>query len=277
MVEIRRHAHGADKQATDKPGGGDSRGSVLNGGRADRGVETMTLAIVGAKGGVGATTIALNLSVYLALSGHEVALVDASGSCIGPGDLLIGPTSSRVEDRLASRLQITRDLSKRTVQRHKSSSGHYRNFRILDCPSHVLNAQADMIHASDRIVVVCDPDSMSVTSAYTIVKRIFACKCHNAVSVLINRAESLAQADRVGARIVHTCDRFLNFSLAYAGFVLNDSQVGRAADRRLPFVVGFPRCPAGLCIKALAARVLRAGAVMERENGLSARIAGLFA
>ena len=90
-------------------------------------------------------------------------------------------------------------------------------------------------------------------------------------------AASVLLAKQVYGRVAGVAARFLQFSLADAGYVLHDPHVQSAVRERRPFYIGHPRCPAGLCIAALAVRLFRSRTASRSAGGVLARLADLFA
>jgi flagellar biosynthesis protein FlhG len=230
-----------------------------------------TVSLIGSKGGVGVTTLSVNLATLLVLSGYEVTLRggDAYESSL---------------DGLC-RGWIATDLSRHPLERrlHVLRNGSFVNaferrfsIRVVDIPGHRLSASQPALVESDAIFIVTDCSVSSVTSCYSIVKAYFVDCEFDALFLSVNRSVSAGAGSGVFGRLNATCERFLNFSLASGGFVLNDSCVGQASEHRTPLVVGFPRCPASLCLKALATRVLRVGAAWERQDGSSAESSGIW-
>jgi flagellar biosynthesis protein FlhG len=118
------------------------------------------------------------------------------------------------------------------------------------------------------VLVVTTPEPTAITDAYAVVKVLTREGAQQRISLLVNQARSAAEAKVVYDRISKVARQFLGVSLLEAGHVLSDEQVPTAVRRRVPFVLGSPRCAASQCIAQLAMRLERgvAGAMAGGAN-----------
>jgi flagellar biosynthesis protein FlhG len=89
------------------------------------------------------------------------------------------------------------------------------------------------------------------------------------VSLLVNQVRNVNEAKVVHGRIAKVAKQFLGVSVLDAGHVVSDENVPQAVRRRLPFVLGNPKCAASQCVAQLAMRLEQgvAGAGGIDQNG----------
>jgi len=129
---------------------------------------------------------------------------------------------------------------------------------------------------ADRVWVVTTTEPTALTDAYATVKALQREQCRARVELVVNMANTRAGAQAAYHRVAGVARKFLNFSLANGGYMLQDTAVELAVQARCPFVVRYPGSNASSCIAAMASEVSRAFAVQPSGNGFFNRVAGLF-
>lgn len=249
------------------------------------------IAVTSGKGGVGKSSLALNLAVAAASRDRRVVLVDADLG-LANLDVMCGVNpSAGLADVIAGR----RHLSEITVPTHygidlvPGASGIAALADLDDEDRQRLLAQmetleraADLIvidtgagisrnvvrfaAAADEVYVIATPEPTSITDAYAAIKLISMTKEHAAVRLVVNQASSRREAGKVGGRIASVSRRFLGLSVDEAGYILQDSKVGEAVRLRRPLVRAFPGSEAALCIASLAKKLDGNGAPAGGEG-----------
>lgn len=227
------------------------------------------VAVAGGKGGVGTTTIAVNLAVALANLGRRTVLADASpaGSDAsilcglsgrrtivsspsgrqsiadllepGPGGVRVlagpwsngemGPSASPVEGRVIEELR---------------SFGPGADLLIFDAGNSPNRIARRIWYAADLVLLVATPELASVMNAYASVKALAGPDGPAEIFTVINMAPTAAVADDIHVRLSLACRRFLGMGLRPAGFVPPASQIEDAGRRGEPFVLASAGCPA---------------------------------
>lgn len=261
----------------------------------------VTIAVVSGKGGVGKSNIAVNLSICLALRGQRVALVDVDMG-LANADLLLNVTPTyTLADVLsgarsvaevvieapggvqfvggASGLHELADLSefeRQRLARQLMDLETNTDIIVLDCGAGIGGTVLGFAMCADRVVVVTTPQPTALTDAYAMVKALDREKCEADVSIFVNMASSRAVAHRAYQRIAGVAKRFLNYSVAESGYMLQDRAVELAVQHRCPFVIRSPGSNATACISAMANEISRAVPGVQRFGGFFSRVAGLF-
>jgi flagellar biosynthesis protein FlhG len=224
------------------------------------------IVVAGGKGGVGTSTIAINLAVALADVGHATLLVDAD-----PRDnlaMLCGIEERyTLDDLLAARRSVAEVVAAGPggIQIVAGSRGWDESgigsATIADRLIEVLDSgdvKADLVvidagnttsptvrrlwQAANAAVMVATPDAASVVGAYESIKVLTS---SGAICLLVNRATPTVAATVYG-RVARACRRFLGVRLESAGHApsvrqaengskkLNIRPIGADKKRELP-------------------------------------------
>src|SRR3990172_5607489 len=261
----------------------------------------LTLAIMSGKGGVGKSNVAVNLSICLSERGIRTALMDLDMG-LANADLLMNLQPRYTLAHLVAGVRTIEDISVRGpggIQFIPGASGtqglaNLSEFERQNLISqlHKLDASADIIvfdlgagisrnvtsfaHAADRAWVVTTPEPTALADAYATIKALQREQCRARVELVVNMANSRAEAQAAYRRVAGVARKFLNFPIADGGFMLQDTAVELAVQARCPFVIRYPGSNASACIAARASEVARSGVVPPRRGGFFKRVAGLF-
>jgi flagellar biosynthesis protein FlhG len=242
----------------------------------DTGPPSRLVALTGGKGGVGATTLAVNLSVALAQQGARVVLVDADLYRADVAALCSLPEQASVADVLMARRDIHEvlqrgpagiqvlpgvwapgpltDCSEKAQRRlidQLRTLGRHADVVILDVGNQPSEFVLRFWEAASEIVLVSTADSISVMDTYATIKTL-APSGHAVMRLLVNQAAAAHEAVDVHRRIDQSCQRFLGREVGLLGFVPPDEQVAAAARAGVPVVLASPACPATREIERVA-------------------------
>ncbi|WP_417498549.1 MinD/ParA family ATP-binding protein [Marinobacter koreensis] len=183
--------------------------------------QTRTIVITGGKGGVGKTSVALNLALTLARQGKRVLLLDGDTD-LANVSIMIGlyPRQTlanvitgecRLEDTLleadhglhivpgASGVQECLDMTPQDSMRLLRGLGQLEkryDYVITDTPAGLQAASLHMIAAAELACVVVTPDPASLTDAFSLIKVLKRRGYRRRPSILVNMAQGQARPDR---------------------------------------------------------------------------------
>ena len=256
-----------------------------------------TLAVTSGKGGVGKTSVTVNLAVQLSQMGRDVILLDADlGTAnadvvcnINPPRNLSHVVAGRcsLQDALVEAPGGFRMIAGASGLSQMAALSEFERARLMD-QMRSLEEEADLILidtgagvgpnvlgflvAADQILVVTTPEPTAITDAYAVIKTV--CKQADGLDIrlLVNMVRDEREARAVYDRVSGVCGKFLNIIPRYAGHILSDTRVPHAVRRRQPFVLEHPTSPASVCVHRLAHRIDR-HASTPRDHGLLRRMA----
>ena len=233
--------------------------------------------LLGARGGVGTTTLSVNTSVALAQLGHRVVLVDAH---LGRSD--IAPMCRIREqygvfDLLAARRDIhevlepgplgvqvlpgtwgaadSTELSAYSKQRLVSrllTLGPYADWIIVDAGNQSGPLLNSLCQAAQTVLLVTSPETISVMDAYATIKTLIRESFAPTLQLVINQSASESVSQDVQSRIATSCERFLRFPVKPATIVPLDEQVGAAAELGVSLMTKAPVSRAARAVELLA-------------------------
>lgn len=224
-----------------------------------------TIAVTSGKGGVGKTSISINLGCALCNAGKRVVLFDAdlqlanldvalgiyseySLQHVISGDrtltevLTDGPFGMQVvtggsavttlmhagPKRLATFMSQLDDLAKTT------------DFLLFDTAAGLDNRVFAFLKRADEVLVVVTPEPTSVTDAYSTIKVLHKRKPNSVIRVLVNRAPNDNSAQATFRALKTTVQNFLDVDLLSAGYVLRDEAFEKATLMRKVVYMEFP-------------------------------------
>lgn len=217
------------------------------------------IVVFGGKGGVGTTTISVNLAAALARRTVRTLLIDAAGS----GDAAI---ACRIDPRYTladvlsgahtvvealhpgpSDLEVLAGVRGRTPSAEDSPAAWDRLLAdlaalnpppgaiVLDGGNHPDRTARRLWQAADLLLLVTTPETAAVMSTYASIKVLAESGKMAPIHLLVNMAASSEVAEDVYGRLAQACRRFLALPLLGAGHVpadvglLEPATVGRGA------------------------------------------------
>jgi flagellar biosynthesis protein FlhG len=236
------------------------------------------IAVTGGNGGVGKTSVAVNLTVALAALGRRVVLLDGDLG-LANADVFLG-LSPRYT--LAHVLAGERTLDEVMVQAPQGFHlipaaagaadlaqlgaaehvGLIRAFSALATRLDVLivDTAAGLSHsvlqfsqaAQHVMVVICD-EPASITDAYALIKILSRNHGVQRFRVLANQIRTPGGGRELFQRFERVAARFLDVILEYAGEIPDDDCLRRSVRGQRPVLDEYPGSPAARAFKKLAA------------------------
>lgn len=238
------------------------------------------IAVTGGKGGVGKTSVSVNLSVALAQMGRRVALLDAdlglanvdimlglnakhnledvlAGTytlmdimLMGPGGIRIIPASSGTQ-----RMAQLGALEHAGLIHAFSEISEQIDVLIIDTAAGISDSVISFVRAAQEVlVVVCDEPS-SITDAYALMKLLNRDYGLSRFRVLANMTRTAQEGQNLFNKLTLVSERFLDATLQFVGSVPFDDGMRKAIQRQRAVVDMAPRSKAGLAFHSLAEKV----------------------
>ena len=224
-----------------------------------------TIAITSGKGGVGKTSIAINLGCALSEAGKRVVLFDADLQLAnldvalgieseyslqqvvsGEKSLTEVLTSGPMGMRIITGGSAVTTLMHAGPQRIATFMGQLddladtTDFLLFDTAAGLDNRVFAFLKRADEVLVILTPEPTSVTDAYATIKILFRRKPDATVRALVNRASSEKVAKATYRALKSTVQNFLDRDLLYAGCVCRDECIERATLMRTVAYTQFP-------------------------------------
>lgn len=264
------------------------------------------IAVTSGKGGVGKTSLVVNLGITLAGMGQRVVIFDADLGlanaevlmAINPpstlfdclyGDksiediIIPGPCGLKLISGGSGFLELANLDSVRRQKLIESLSYFDRetDFLLIDTGAGITKNVLGFVAAASEVIVVVTPEPTSLTDAYSLIKVLSMFKVHSEVMLVINMANDELEAKRTAQKIENVINQFLQIKVNKLGWVMEDSMVSQAVKKQEPFSMFKPYSPPSRSISMIARHLLSGqedGTLGQRHSamGFFHRLTRLF-
>ena len=238
------------------------------------------IAVTSGKGGVGKTTVAVNLSLALAKRGRRVVLLDGDlglanidvllgltpkytladlidGRCalsdvllLGPGDIRIVPASSG-----------NKSMANLSPAQHAGLIQSFNDMAdsldvlVIDTATGIGESVVNFVQAAQEILLVVCDDPTSIADTYALIKLLSASHGINRFRVLVNMAHNPDEGRYLFNKLANLVNQFLDVSLHYVGAIPYDVCVRRAARKQRAVCEFFPNSKCAYAFNLIAQKV----------------------
>ncbi|MBP5184710.1 MAG: MinD/ParA family protein [Lachnospiraceae bacterium] len=255
------------------------------------------ITVTSGKGGVGKSSLAVNLAIDFARLGKKVIIFDADFGLanieimlgIRPpynlADLMFrgknlediiveGPEgigfisggSGIQELTMLSREQIIY-LTQKLFQLDKLA-----DLIIIDTGAGIADSVLEFVAASSEVLLVVTPEPTSITDAYALLKTLnrkseFSIK-NSKIRVVANRIAQPSEGPELFEKLSIVSEKFLDIPLEYLGSIPQDPNSSKSILQQQPISVLFPNSPSAKAITGLAEKIcnIDTGTVAEKKG-----------
>jgi flagellar biosynthesis protein FlhG len=246
------------------------------------------LSVTSGKGGVGKSSIVINLAEALARLGHRVLVVDADP---GPDDLCLrfGVLNSLSLPQVISNEQSLADLvvdlgqgvrllpAGAVAQQHQSLSPAERlalfqgmerleerfDYVLIDTGAGIPANVTGFASTAREVMMVVTPEATSITDAYTMVKTLSGRYGALRFRLLVNQCRDAHEGAALFQKLSAITGRFLEVSLEYLGSILHDELLVESVQRRGTLSRLYPDAKVTLRFRTLAEQLTTEGPAAE--------------
>lgn len=239
------------------------------------------IAVTSGKGGVGKTTVTVNLAILFARMGKKVAIFDADLGLANVHILLgvkpqfnmrhVIEDNFKIEDiitegpcgiRLISGGQGVREMAnlsseqRRVMLRKLDEVEREVDILLVDTGAGISENVLRFATFADEVIVVSTPNIASAADGYSITKILLEMEPNSKIGIVTNQVKSMYHGKNVFNRINGAASKHLGRELNDLGYIIEDPQILAANQMRKPFVLEYPRSEAARCMAYIAMTVL---------------------
>ena len=218
------------------------------------------LTFASGKGGVGKTTLSVNLSLLLAKQKKKVVLIDGDLG-MANAHVYLGMRSNHNLASLFSKGESLKDILSETpygFQFLSSGGGDYdlanlgehhldllgqemihlkkeKDFLIIDSPAGLGKTVFSWIGAANELIVITTPSKTALLDAYGLIKVSREKNFSGPIRMIINMVNSEEQGKAIFTHLHECSSRFLQCPLSFLGTVLKDEDFESALKTSRPF------------------------------------------
>ena len=248
--------------------------------RVDQKKTARIISVTSGKGGVGKTSLSVNLAAHLSKQGTKILLIDADLG-LSNVEIMLGVTPSYtlkdvikhgkdIEDviingpynldfisggngflELAELSEIEREEI--LIKIHKLEELY--DIIIIDTGAGISKNVTAFLTISDEIIVITTSEPTALTDAYSIMKVISEEKLKQKIGLIINRAKTKSEFQQASNILISTAKKFLGEEIKSLGYVYEDPNVRKTIYKKTPFVIYYPDSKASDCIIDIVANL----------------------
>ena len=262
------------------------------------------ITVTSGKGGVGKSSIALNLAVELRRMGKEVIIFDADfglanievmfgaipkynlADLIYKGkniqDILMeGPYGVKFVSGgsgIAGLVNLTREVSFLGYKLRELES--MADVIIVDTGAGISDSVLEFVSLSSEVLLITTPEPTSITDSYALLKALSSKDGFRRENIVIkmvaNRVSGREDGVNLFRKLHMVVDKFLHVNLEWLGYVPFDGHVSKAIMQQKPVTAAFPGAASSKAIQNLAYRLSEQDRDGMRRRGISQIIWKLF-
>jgi flagellar biosynthesis protein FlhG len=242
----------------------------------------VTIAVTSGKGGVGKTSVVVNLAMALARLRQRVAILDADFG-LGSIDVHLGLTppwhlghvlagSKRVEDIILSgpsgvrvipsgsglqELTALDPLQWERLAQARAAVSAQVDFLLIDTPPGISRNVVELLRSLEHVLLVTSMEPSAIVDAYAVMKILAQADPGKEIGVLVNAVPDRREAEVVFRQLEVAAGCFLHRHPQYHGYVPFDPVVRDSLLVQRSAVDLAPDSPASRCFRVLASRLSR--------------------
>lgn len=264
------------------------------------------ITVTSGKGGVGKTSVSINLAIQFRLQGKSVIIFDADFG-LANIEVMIGAIPKYNLSDLIYRGKYLNDIIMKGPMDIGFISGgsgisgfgdltkeqltylvykikeleSMADIIIIDTGAGISSAVMDFVVVSNEVILVTTPEPTSITDSYSLLKALNKRddfdKSQNHIKIVANRVRSYEEGANLYNKLNVVVNKFLNFNIEFLGIIENDENMSKAVIQQKPISMAYPNSKGAKSFKKISDTLLEKKTTDEDEQkGLAFMLLGRF-
>lgn len=251
-----------------------------------------TFCITSGKGGVGKTTLTVNLGIALAELDQRVLLLDGDLGLANLNVMLRITPKFTLHDVVQGRRSLSQvviptdygpdiipgasgiaelaelNAEKRANLMRGIEALSIYDVLLIDTGAGIGDNVINFASAADEVLIITTPDPASMTDAYGMIKTVLSRNAGAAtLKLIVNRVSSPADAQRIAKGLSEVTQRFMQAPLEFLTSIPPDPLIEKSVLAQRPHLIMHPRSATATTLRNIAQQLLT-GAPPATGNGL---------
>lgn len=265
------------------------------------------IAVTSGKGGVGKSSLSINLAVQLTKMGKKVIILDADFGLANIevmfgvipqynlSDLMV--SGKKIEEILTdgpegikfisggSGIAKLNNLDKEQVKRLINKMSELESMAdviIIDTGAGISSTVMEFLVSSPETIIVTTPEPTSITDSYALLKALSMNesfrKDETGIKMVANRVSSENEGHNLYEKLNVVVSRFLDINMTYLGAVPMDNNNIKAVMKQKPVSIIYPASASSRHYEEIARKIMNDGAdIPPQKRGIRGYLKSVFA
>lgn len=251
------------------------------------------ITVTSGKGGVGKSSVAVNLGLQMSKLGKKVIILDADFGLANVEVMLgIRPRYNLADLMFKGReLKDIITMGPENIGFISGGSGiqeltnltrdqiiyltqtlyeldEIADVILIDTGAGISDSVLEFVAASAEILLIATAEPTSITDAYALLKTLGKKEDfdweNTMVKMIANRVNSYQEGKALYEKLSVVVNKFLKVQMEFLGAIPQDPQVSKSVMQQTPFSMAYPNSPAAIAVNELAA-MLNSNTIKEQQ------------
>lgn len=265
------------------------------------------IAVTSGKGGVGKSSVSINLALQFTKMGKKVIILDADfglanievmfgvipkynlsdlmfkgkelKEIITEGPEGVGFISGG--SGIAKLVNLDKEQIKRLVNK-LSELEELADVVIIDTGAGISPSVMEFLMASPETIIVTTPEPTSITDSYALLKALSICDGfkpqESRVRMIANKVSSEAEGCNLYEKLSMVVSKFLNIDMEYLGIIPQDNSITKAVMKQKPVSLMYPNASSTKHFERIASEIIDdAEKIPTHKRGIRGYLKNVFA